>query len=141
MGPTLTPVLDLAVDCDAPMDVGKIATGTRRIVPITGGTFAGIGEVDLRGTIVPGGADWNLQRSDGVFEVYARYTLETDDGFLIGIINQGLVALDDGFTFRTVATFEVTEERHRWLTSRLFLGTVAPRNPFTGVDVRLYRVD
>jgi hypothetical protein len=31
----------------------------------------------LRGKVVPGGADWQIIRSEGVAELEARYTLET----------------------------------------------------------------
>jgi len=48
------------------MSPGNTAYGTRNIIPISGGTFAGPG---LRGTIVPGGWDWQLTRADGCIDV------------------------------------------------------------------------
>ena len=54
--------------------------GTRRIIPITDGTFTG---PKLKGTVLPGGADWLLIRPDGVREIDVRVTLQTDDGHLI----------------------------------------------------------
>jgi hypothetical protein len=50
--------------------------------PVGGGTFEG---PRLRGTIVPGSADWQLLRSDGVLEMDLRFTLRTDDGALISM--------------------------------------------------------
>lgn len=67
--------------------LGESKRGVRRIVPITGGTFEGPG---IRGKVVPGGADWQLVRPDGVTELYARYLLQTDDGYLIQVINRVL---------------------------------------------------
>jgi hypothetical protein len=140
--PALTPVLELGVDCDLPIEVGKVPGGVRRIVPITGGWFRGLGDREIGGEVLPGGADWNLQRDDGVFEVYARYLLRTDDGALLTIVNEGLARIrSSGLVFRTVARFDVAEERHRWLARSVLVGHVEPRNPFTGVDIRLHRVD
>jgi hypothetical protein len=48
------------------LDLGDIAKGRRRIVPITGGEFSG---PQMRGTVMPGGADWQIIRSDGVAEL------------------------------------------------------------------------
>jgi hypothetical protein len=140
--PSLSPVLDLAVDCDLPIEVGPVPGGIRRIVPITGGSFEGVGEHEIRGEVLPGGADWNLQREDGIFEVWARYLLRTDDGVVLTITNAGLVRVSGaGLVFRTTATFDVADERYRWLARSILVGHVEPRNPFTGVDVRLYQVD
>jgi hypothetical protein len=140
--PTLTPVLDLSVDCDPPVEVGRVPGGTRRIIPITGGSFVGVGEHDIRGEILPGGADWNLQRGDGVFEVWARYLLRTDDGALITITNEGLVRIGgSGPVSRTVPRFEVADERYRWLAQAVMVGHLEARSPFTGVELRMYRVD
>jgi hypothetical protein len=45
------------------LDVGSVAQGRRRIVPLTGGTFAG---PELNGTLIPGAsADWQIVLPDG----------------------------------------------------------------------------
>ena len=44
----------------------------------------------MRGTVLPGGADWQLIRHDGVAELDARYTLQTDDGAAIHVHNRAL---------------------------------------------------
>ena len=67
-------------------DLGETPLGRRRIIGITGGTFKG---ARLAGKILPGGADWQLIRSDGVAYLDARYTLETADGALIYVNNKG----------------------------------------------------
>ena len=40
--------------------------------------------------MLPGGADWQVLRSDSVAELEARYTLRTDDGALIYVRNLAL---------------------------------------------------
>lgn len=40
--------------------------------------------------MLPGGADWQLLRHDGVTELEARYILRTDDGALIYVSNHAL---------------------------------------------------
>jgi hypothetical protein len=69
------------------MVVGDISYGERRIIPITGGSFVG---PRLSGRVLPGGADWQVIRRDGITELEARYTLETDDGALIYVLNKGI---------------------------------------------------
>jgi hypothetical protein len=139
--PALEPVLDLAVDCGPPEEVGRVPGGVRRVIPITGGWFEGAGQFDIRGEILPGGADWNLQRDDWVFEACARYLLRTDDGALLTITNVGIFTIADGaLCARTVARFEVAAEPYRWLTQSILVGHLVARDPFTGVDIRLHRV-
>ena len=78
--PKLEFVFAARVTVDQPLDLGDVARGGRRIVPITGGEFTG---PQIRGVVLPGGADWQVLRHDSVAELEARYTLRTDDGALI----------------------------------------------------------
>ena len=48
--------------------------------PRRGGGFTG---AHISGTVMPGGADWVILRSDGVMEIDVRITLETHSGALI----------------------------------------------------------
>ena len=50
-------------------DLGETPLGRRRIIGITGGTFSG---PRLSGKVLPGGADWQLVRADGVACLDAR---------------------------------------------------------------------
>ena len=68
--------------------LGSGPTGTRIMVPITGGSFAG---ERLSGEVQPGGADWQLVRPDGVVEVDARYVFKTNDAALIAVHNVGIL--------------------------------------------------
>jgi hypothetical protein len=69
--------------------VGTTPSGEIRLIPITGGTFEG---EDLRGELLPGGADWQDVRSDGVLEISARYLLKTDRGEMIEVRSVGVRA-------------------------------------------------
>jgi len=75
------------VEIEPPLLVGEGPYGERRIINITGGAFAG---PRLSGRVLPGGADWQIIRKDGIAELTARYTLKTNDGALIYITNWGL---------------------------------------------------
>src|SRR5579863_681837 len=75
------------VTVDQGLDLGNVGKGAQRIVPTAGGEFSG---PELRGEVIPGGADWQVLREDGVAELEACYTLRTDDGALIYVRNLAL---------------------------------------------------
>jgi len=85
--PKLTFAFEVRASVGAPLEVGNVAQGRRRIVPITGGTFEGSG---LRGKVMPGGADWQIIRADGFTELDTRYTLETATGQVVYVQNAGM---------------------------------------------------
>src|SRR5882672_3002246 len=82
----LAPLMKVNVTLEPARDLGDTPLGRRRIIGITGGTFSG---PRLSGRILPGGADWQVVRADGVACLDARYTLETADGALIYVNNRG----------------------------------------------------
>ncbi|MFB4316008.1 DUF3237 domain-containing protein [Actinomadura sp. 21ATH] len=88
----LEPLAELRVEIGEPIDAGPVPGGRRRIIPITGGTVSGL----LEGTVVPGGADWSLQRGDGTGTVSATYPVRLTDGTVLTITNRGTVAAHDG---------------------------------------------
>jgi len=139
MIPRLELVMTLRVGIAAPLDVGEVGIGVREVIPITGGTFEGPA---IRGTVLPGGADWTLTRPDGVSEIWARYTLQTDDGVLISIINAGLVVPQaDGSNYeRTVPQFEVAGDQYAWLRRNIFVGTLAQVEGGGAVELQFFRV-
>ena len=62
-GPAPTSFVFEEVATLAPAQVlGETPTGRRQAIPITGGSFSGPG---IKGRILPGGADYQLVRSDG----------------------------------------------------------------------------
>lgn len=131
--PSLDFVFAARIDIGTPQEIGQVALGRRRVIPILGGRFEG---PRIAGRIVPGGADWQLIRPDGVAIVEALYTLETADGTLIHIRNVGMrhgppeviARLAAGETvdpttyyFRAAPVFEVAQGPHDWLTRSLFV--------------------
>jgi hypothetical protein len=123
----------------APRELGETPHGRRRIIDITGGSFSG---PRLYGKVLPGGADWQVIRSDGVASLDARYTLETADGALIYVENQGyrhgprdiIERLARGedvdpalYYMRTTPWFETSDPRYAWLNRIVCVGTGARR--------------
>jgi hypothetical protein len=149
-----TPQLELifaaSVSVGPPLDCGDVGKGARRIVPITGGEFFG---PDFRGKVLPGGADWQILRSDGVSELEARYTLQTDDGALISVRNLALrhgppevmAALaagrpvePDSYYFRGATFFETGAAHYGWITKCIVVCS-GEREP-AGVKLKFYKV-
>jgi len=133
--PELVFAFELRVQVGPPLDVGPIPGGRRRIVSILGGTFEGSG---MKGRVLPGGADWQIVRADGLGELDTRYTLETDDGKLIYVQNVGIRHASPEVTaklmagqpvdpslvyFRTVPKFETSALELAWLMRSIFVGT------------------
>jgi hypothetical protein len=120
---------------------GATARGGRTIIPITGGTFSG---PQIKGTIVPGGWDWQLRRPDGCTEVKADYFLKTDDGVVINVLNTGGICAVAGKRqpVRTSPVFEAPRGKYEWLSQNAFVGTLEPAPPGAGpaVRIRFYRV-
>ena len=121
-------------------DFGITARGHRRIIDILGGEVSG---PKLEGEILPGGADWQIVRSDGTIEVVARYTIRARDGAHVYVQNEGLrvaspevlarmaageLLAPDSYHFRTAPRFETSEPALKWLEHATFVG-VAARAP------------
>lgn len=104
--------------------LGESKRGTRRVVPITGGTFEGS---KIKGIVMPGGEDWQNVRPDGDTELYARYLLKTDDGVIIQVINQVLIHIEEGQQpyVRSVIDLEApNDSKYDYLNHAIFLGTL-----------------
>ena len=125
--PRLELLCHVAVKVATPQLIGRVLTGERRIIPITGGRFEG---QRMRGEIIPGGADWQIVAVDGTALLEARYTLRTEDDALIYVRNTGvrhgpaevLAAIGRGeqvdpskYYFRAVPAFETGAPKYAWL--------------------------
>ena len=112
---------------DEMFEIGPSARGKTQLIPITGGHFEG---PDIKGTVVPGGADRQLIRPDGVMRVEARHTLKTDDSTLISVVNKGLVHFqEDPVHVRTAPSFEAPVEKCDWLNKAIFVSTLKVSPP------------
>lgn len=148
--PKLEFIFAAQVSVDSPLDLGDVGKGGRRIVPITGGEFSG---PRMSGEVLPGGADWQILRNDGVAELEARYTLRTADGALIYVRNLArrhgppavMAALAAGrpadpasYYFRGATFFETNAARYSWITKAIVVCT-GEREP-AGVKLRFFQV-
>jgi hypothetical protein len=130
-----------------PQELGESPLGRRRIINITGGTFRG---ERLSGKVLPGGADWQVIRADGVADLDARYTLETSDGALIYVHNHGyrhgpaevlkkLAAGEDVdpalYYMRTTPLFETGDARYAWLNRLICVGTGARKKSSVHLEI------
>jgi Protein of unknown function (DUF3237)/Muconolactone delta-isomerase len=136
--PSLTRVYRLEATVGEPLDLGDIAQGRRRIVPLTGGTFTG---PELNGKLLPGSsADWQIVLPDGTALGDIRYTLRTDDGIPLYVRSRGvrhgsadvLARLARGedvdaaeYTFRTSTKIETAAARLEWLNKGVFISVGA----------------
>ena len=143
----LQPLFKAEISLAAAQELGATPQGRRRIIGITGGRFAG---ERLSGRVVPGGADWQVVRADGVADLDARYTLETSDGALIYVRNRGyrhgpaevLKKLSAGeevdpslYYMRTTPLFETGDARYAWLNRIVCIATGARRAAAVELDV------
>ncbi len=91
----------------------------------------------MRGQVL-GGADWVINRPDGVMVVDVRLTLKTDDGAAIYLTYQGrFLAAPDAtarfsrgemldpseYSLVIAAKFESGEDRYKWLNNVVAAGT------------------
>jgi hypothetical protein len=146
----LRPLLKAEITLQPPLELGDTPLGRRRIINITGGRFSG---ARLSGRVLPGGADWQVIRADGVAYLDARYTLETADGALVYVRNRGyrhgpaevLKRISAGedvdpslYYMRTAPSFETGDERYAWLNRIVCVATGA-RRP-SAVELEVFEV-
>lgn len=110
-------LFELSLEIGERQDVGAAPRGQRLIAPIMGGSFQG---PNLKGIVIPGGADWILVRPNGVRDLNVRLTLRTDSGHLIYMMYRGIDDTKD--YFRTTAVFETAAEQEIWLNNIVAVG-------------------
>ncbi len=85
--PQLVPMTQVRCDVGPVVSLGAAKHGERRYVALLGGTVRG---PELNGVVVPGGVDWQVNRTDGALDIAAHYVIRTDDGALIEVQSDGL---------------------------------------------------
>ena len=143
----LVPLFKAEISLAPAQELGEAPHGRRRIIPITGGRLSG---ERLAGRVLPGGADWQVIRADGVADLDARYTLQTDDGALIYVRNHGyrhgpadvLEKLSSGkevdpslYYMRTAPLFETGDARYAWLNRIICVGTGARHKSSVSLEI------
>ena len=124
--PQLELLCHATISVAAPQLFGPTLLGERRIVPILGGRFEG----RLTGTVLTGGADWQIVASDGTAILDARYAIRTPEDALIYVRNAGVrhgppevlariargeVVDPSEYYFRSTPRFETGDRRYAWL--------------------------
>ena len=147
--PKDTPQLEFAFQLKVTLGqaymVGDTQHGRRNVIPITGGTFEG---PQLRGTILNGGADYQLANADGSrTELEAIYSIQTDDGVYIHVRNRGIIYSgkdengNPSFYFKAAPQFEApTDSRYAWMNNSLFLCAPEWNQEFKGIVLNVWRV-
>lgn len=142
--------LTLNVGFDRMTTIGATPAGLRRIVPVDAGKFSGD---RLNGIVLPGGADWVLNRADGVMVIDVRLALRTGDGSNIYLTYAGrfrappeamarfakgaLLAPED-YSLAVIARFECGDPAYAWLNDMIVVGT--GRQTRTGPVYTLYEI-
>ena len=132
--PRLEHLYDMHIDLETPQVIGAAPAGHRQIFIVKGGTVTG---PRLKGTVLPGGGDWALMRTDGAVQLDVRATLETDDGALIYTTYSGLIILSPDvlgritggedvplaqYYFYTNPMFQTAAESYAWLNQTIAIG-------------------
>lgn len=146
---SLEHVFDARALVAKPREFGDTGLGERRVIDITGGEVSG---PRLQGRLLPG-ADFQIIRPSGLTELHARYAIETGDGALIYVINDGIrfgprAALDKLkkgepvdpalIYFRSVPRFETSAPQYSWMMECIFVASGARRPD--AVELSVYRV-
>jgi len=107
------------------INIGESKRGIRRVIPITGGSFAG---PQIKGEVLSGGEDCQLVRPDGDTELNASYLLKTDDGYVIEVVNKALIHTDaksKTFYCKSVLDLEAPKDSpYDYLNHAIFIGTL-----------------
>jgi hypothetical protein len=142
--PELEFALQLKVTLGEAFSIDNTQHGRRTVIPITGGTFEG---PNIKGTIISGGADYQLANANGRTEVEAIYCIKTDDGVYIHVRNRGIIY--DGkdaqgnpsFYFKAAPQFEApADSRYAWLNNALFVCAPDFSQQFNGIILNVWRV-
>lgn len=144
------PILRVRCALEGILKFGNTPYGERRVINIQGGTVEG---PRFKGKILPGGADWQIIRADGVVHLHARYTVQAESGGLILVDSEGLrhgppevmerLARDETvdpslYYFRACMRFETADPSCAWLNRILALGYGAREN--RAVKIEVYEV-
>ena len=143
--PQLEFALQLKVTLGEAFGIDKTQHGRRTVIPITGGTFEGPG---IKGTIISGGADYQLNGADGRSELEAIYCIKTDDGIYIHVRNRGIIVSgkdangNPTFYFRAAPQFEApSDSKYGWLNNSLFVCAPEWTQEFKGIVLNVWKVN
>jgi len=145
--PELTHAFTIEALIDQPRSAGPSPDGERLHITITGGNVSG---KMLNGRILPGGSDWPVIGNDGNSKVEAHYTIETNDGVLIYVINRALristpevlkrlrageTVSPQEYYFRGSPAFDAPNGEYQWLREKVFVCSLCPGNGNVTIEV------
>lgn len=115
--------------------VGEAPGGFRRVGVVPGGVFSG---ARLAGSVLEGGADWQIVRTDGSTSLDVRLVLKTADEALIameyrgvrhgpaeviGRLERGEAVEPGSYYFRMAASFQTAAPQYAWINKIAAVGT------------------
>lgn len=132
--------LELRVTIGATVELGTSDAGTRRMVPILGGIFSGPA---ISGSVLPGGADWQLCTPAGLTLLDARIEVRNrgmrhGPAEVLARIARGEAVAPNEYYFRTSPCFFPPDGQYEWLRNSIFLGSAERYADL--VVVRVWRV-
>ena len=142
--PELEFALQLKVTLGETFSIENTQHGRRTVIPITGGTFEG---PLLKGTIINGGADYQIAHAQGRTELEAIYCIKTDDGVYIHVRNRGIISNapdangQPSFYFKAAPQFEApADSKYGWLNNALFVCAPDFSANFKGIVLNVWKV-
>ena len=142
--PELEFALQLKVTLGETFSIENTQHGRRTVIPITGGTFEG---PLLKGTIINGGADYQIANAQGRTELEAIYCIKTDDGVYIHVRNRGIISNapdangQPSFYFKAAPQFEApADSKYGWLNNALFVCAPDFSANFKGIVLNVWKV-
>lgn len=92
------------------------------------------------GSVLPGGADWNLERPDGSTELWARYEIRLADGAVLSVTNTAVHAADAPAPILTSPRFDVGDGGPVSLRTGVYVGLLTPRLDEGRVRIEVHRL-
>lgn len=130
-------ILNIHVICSSSLEVGKVIDGNLNVIPIIGGTFDG----KIKGSVMPIGADWNIDKGNGIANVSAKYVLKTEDDECISIENEGVIDFLNESTIKTRTKFLVdNNSQYAWLNTGVYVGALEGGDKPGEIEIKVYRM-
>lgn len=130
-------ILNIHVICSSSLEVGKTIDGNLNVIPIIGGTFDG----KIKGSVMPIGADWNIDKGNGIANVSAKYVLKTEDDECISIENEGVIDFLNESTIKTRTKFLVdNNSQYAWLNTGVYVGALEGGDKPGEIEIKVYRM-
>jgi Protein of unknown function (DUF3237) len=150
--------VDIRLDDDAPLALGRSPWRNKRVSYIAGGTVEG---ERLRGEVLPGGGDWSelgqAESGDALTLVDVRSLWKTHDGALVSVTYGGRLVIPQAvladfrdpakvealseadYYFRIQPTFETSDPRYGWLNALVAVGV--GKRTAKGVRYRMFGLE